>query len=264
MRTSDKIQRTLAIIVMTLLVTTPGCARDNSDKNIYTGLSEYSYLTGRFNPANNSGFTRLDTLGIPTNGKTLYLRNEAATALVRMYNDMQKDLPGIKFWVQSSTRSFDDQKGIWNNKWNGVTLVNGAKLNQTIPDPRERALKILIFSSMPGTSRHHWGTDFDINILTNDYYEKGDGLKLYEWLHKNASRYGFGQPYTSGRTSGYAEEKWHWSYLPLSKPFLRDWIKLYNSKPSLFNSANLFAGSENAGDLAPIYVNSINPECQPE
>ncbi|NJK84501.1 MAG: M15 family metallopeptidase [Saprospiraceae bacterium] len=47
----------------------------------------------------------------------------------------------------------------------------------TTPNPQERALKILKYSSMPGTSRHHWGTDIDLNSFSNSYFEQGEGKK---------------------------------------------------------------------------------------
>jgi LAS superfamily LD-carboxypeptidase LdcB len=75
---------------------------------------------------------------------------------------------------------------------------------------------------MPGTSRHHWGTDIDLNSLESSYFKSGEGLKVYQWLAGHGFEYGFCQPYTSksaGRT-GYEEEKWHWSYLSLSREFL--------------------------------------------
>ena len=85
---------------------------------------------------------------------------------------------------------------------------------------------------MPGSSRHHWGTDMDFNSLENGYFETGEGLRLYKWLKLHAAEYGFCQPYTSkstGRT-GYEEEKWHWSFMPLSKIFLQDYINTIQPK----------------------------------
>ena len=48
----------------------------------------------------------------------------------------------------------------------------------------------------------------------------GPGVKLYEWLEKNAAKYHFCQPYKGAPedrnperyTKGYQEERWHWSY----------------------------------------------------
>ncbi len=49
---------------------------------------------------------------------------------------------------------------------------------------------------MPQASRHHWGTDVDINSVEPEYFESGQGLKEYTWLQENAWKFGFCQPYT--------------------------------------------------------------------
>jgi hypothetical protein len=38
-----------------------------------------------------------------------------------------------------------------------------------------------------------------------------------------AIRRGFTQPYTAGRSGGYQEEKWHWSYWPVAEA-LHSWL----------------------------------------
>ena len=60
-------------------------------------------------------------------------------------------------------------------------------------DSLKAAKTILLYSSMPTTSRHHWGTDMDINSLENSYFASGQGLKEYTWLKKNAAKFGFCQ-----------------------------------------------------------------------
>jgi hypothetical protein len=72
----------------------------------------------------------------------------------------------------------------------------------------------------------------------------------------HAYEYGFCQPYTSkseGRT-GYEEEKWHWSYLPLSKNLLRE----YKSKID-YSDITGFNGSEVAEKIRVIkkYVDGV-------
>ncbi len=109
---------------------------------------------------------------------------------------------------------------------------------------------------MPTSSRHHWGTDMDLNNLNNTYFEKGTGLKLYNWLLEHAKTYGFNQVYTSkinGRT-GYNMEKWHWSYMPLSEKYLT----FYNENIS-YKDITGFKGSEQAKtiDVIKNYVNGI-------
>lgn len=222
----------------------------------------FNYVTGRFNPSEHKLFVNLEKQGIPCTGQDHYLRKETVAALSALLNDFNKDHPSIKITIISSTRNFTLQKKIWDEKWSGKRKVTGVSDIHAVRDPVERARMILRYSSMPGTSRHHWGTDFDINTLNNSYFAKGDGKIIYEWLCANAHTYGFGQPYTSGRTSGYLEEKWHWSYLPLASQFLKDWNRLYEDDPSVFSGKNFFCGSADAGKLAPEYVNSINPVCR--
>ncbi|MEQ9364685.1 MAG: M15 family metallopeptidase, partial [Leptospirales bacterium] len=217
------------------------------------------YLLGDFNPGSHPNFVRLDRVKIPTGGRTIYLRKEAAAALGRMHADFQKDHPDVEFWITSGARNFNAQRGIWEAKWNGNRKVDGEKLNETIADPGQRALKILEYSSMPGTSRHHWGTDFDVNKLTNSYYKSGQGKILYDWMVENGARYGFCQPYTAGREAGYFEERWHWTYLPLARRFTRDWKRMIADR---YPAGKAFAGSKGAADLATIYVESINPDCR--
>ncbi len=228
----------------------------------YAGIAPEKYLTGRFDPVRTPGFVELSTLGIPVKGERQYLRREAAEALAAMYRDFSKAYPGIDFRVRSSTRNWDRQKAIWESKWRGHTPVGGARLNETIVDSAARSLKILEFSSMPGTSRHHWGTDFDLQALDNGYYESGAGRTLYLWLIANAHSYGFCQPYTAGRSAGYLEEKWHWSYMPLARDLLADWIRIFKNSPERIVEEGGFAGSDFALPLATLYVESVNQACR--
>lgn len=250
-----RIKTVISFTTIAFLVLLPGL----SAEELWEGsLDPSAYLSGRFKPASRPDFRELGGMGIPVKRKQ-YLREEAAEALQKMYRDFRKDHPDVPFWVQSSTRNFWDQKRIWEKKWNGQTKVEGKPLNQTIPDGRRRALKILEFSSMPGTSRHHWGTDFDLNVLTNRYYEKGPGKILFLWLSSNAAKYGFCRPYTAGRKEGYQEEKWHWSYSPKSSRMLILWNQLHSRKEIRVEG---FAGASSASDIAPIYVNAVAADCR--
>jgi LAS superfamily LD-carboxypeptidase LdcB len=139
--------------------------------------------------------------------------------------------------------------------------VDGRRLDLEVKDPLERGRIILKYSSMPGTSRHHWGTEVDLNVLANSYYTAGEGKVLYQWLRDNAGRYGFCQPYTKGRKGGYDEEMWHWSYVPLAKQFLHDWNRLLASE-MIFSKGEPFACASVLWPLASEYVNDINGECR--
>jgi LAS superfamily LD-carboxypeptidase LdcB len=216
------------------------------------------YLLGKFEPAQERDFVEVESKY--TDKSRLYLRQETYKAFVRMHDAALQS--GRKLIIISATRNFDSQKNIWERKWTGKTLVNGKNLAKTASNPAERARIILKFSSMPGTSRHHWGTDIDLNALDNNYFLTGEGKETYNWLMENASEYGFCQAYTpkgSTRPTGYEEEKWHWSYLPLARLFLDQ----YTQKVS-YDDLKGFLGWETAKALRVIesYVQSINKSCK--
>ncbi len=219
---------------------------------------DLNYLMGKFDPAADSNFIKIDLLYADREGR--FLHKETYSAFLKMYEAAKAD--GINLKIISATRNFFDQKSIWEAKWTGQRKVSGMDLSKEMPDPKERALKILEYSSMPGTSRHHWGSDIDLNDLENAYFEEGEGLKVYQWLLDNASKYGFCQPYTpkgAKRPNGYNEEKWHWSYLPIASPLTE------MARQALKNEMiEGFAGAEAAPliDVVNNYVLGINEECK--
>ncbi len=90
----------------------------------------------------------------------------------------------------------------------------------------ERQREILQASSAPGISRHHSGTDFDLfdpDMNPREWEKGGKFADEYSWMMRNASRYGFIQSFTAWSTfmsTGYMEERWHWSYYPISQALL--------------------------------------------
>jgi len=99
-----------------------------------------------------------------------------------MYEAAQND--GITLIIVSGFRSYEYQKKLWEDKWFGYTAVNNEDLYLTIPDDFERTKEILKYTAMPGTSRHHWGTDIDLNSVEPSYFKTDEGKKIYEWLQK--------------------------------------------------------------------------------
>ncbi len=215
------------------------------------------YLMGKFDPVKHPDFVKIASQYASNN--TMRLRKETYESFKKMYTAAKKD--GITLQIISATRPFSHQKRIWEAKWNGVRKVEGKDLSKTEPNLVKRALKILEYSSMPGSSRHHWGTDIDINALTNEYFEKGKGKKEYDWLVENASKFGFCQPYSpkgDARPYGYFEEKWHWSYLPISLKL----TKAYNSQIKNEDITG-FKGAETAAEIDIIqkFVLGISQDC---
>ncbi len=193
------------------------------------------------------------------NRRGMYMHKDAYNAFQSMHGAAKEE--GIQLTIISAFRSFDHQKRIWENKWNGVQMLTG-NINATkITDPVERAKEILKFSAMPATSRHHWGTDIDLNSLNNAYFESGKGKEEYDWLKKNAHKYGYCQPYTSkndSRKTGYEEEKWHWSYMPVAVNYLKSFSNTIN-----YSDIVGFDGWETAESISVIenYVRGINETC---
>jgi D-alanyl-D-alanine carboxypeptidase len=218
-----------------------------------------AFLMGQFSPKKHPDFIEVDAAY--TQKSSIYLHKDTYQAFQRMAEAAAKD--GLTLTILSATRNFDAQKRIWENKWTGQRKVEGHPLPETHPDPRMRALKILEYSSMPGTSRHHWGTDFDINALENEYFLSGNGLKLDQWLTQHAASFGFCRPYSArstGRSEGYEEEKWHLSYVPLSARFTQAFTQ------EVGYPLQGFMGAEVAEDIQVIekWVLGICTTCLPD
>jgi len=195
-----------------------------------------------------------------TNKANMYMNTQAYNAYKKMYADAAKE--GLDLKIVSAFRSFYHQKAIWEAKWTGRTKVLGQDLSKKYPNAEARAKVILMFSSMPGTSRHHWGTDMDINNFTNAYFEKGKGYKEYQWLLENAAKYGFCQPYTEkgvNRPEGYNEEKWHWSYVPIAGQLTK--LAKRKMKDDMITG---FLGANTASSIGIVekYILGVNPVCK--
>ena len=217
-----------------------------------------AYLMGQFDPAQHPDFVPIDPKYADKDD--LFLRKETYEAFLKMHEAAKAE--GINLIIRSATRPFPHQKRIWEGKWFGSRKVEGKDLSKSIPDPTERALKILEFSSMPGTSRHHWGTDIDLNAFENSYFESGKGLEEYNWLVANGTKFGFCQVYSekgADRPHGYNLEKWHWSYLPIAQ-------QLTNFAESSLKDQDIagFMGAEVAPIIGVVekYVLGINPGCR--
>ncbi|MCB0643741.1 MAG: M15 family metallopeptidase [Phaeodactylibacter sp.] len=217
-----------------------------------------AYLMGQFDPAQHPDFVHIDPKY--ADKPDLFLRKEAYAAFLKMREAAAAE--GIRLLIRSATRPFHYQRSIWEGKWTGERKVDGKDLSKSIPDAKTRALKILEYSSMPGTSRHHWGTDIDLNAFENSYFESGQGLKEYNWLVENGPKFGFCQVYSQkgeDRPHGYNMEKWHWSYLPIAQ-------QLTNFAETALKDEDItgFKGAEAAPQIGVVekYVLGINPACR--
>jgi LAS superfamily LD-carboxypeptidase LdcB len=211
-------------------------------------LSTKEYLTGRIDYYRDTNFVEIPVLYAYRSG--MYLLKETHHAFAMMYQAAKKD--GVDLKIISATRTHTEQSWIWEDKWKKNASRSG--------DAIGKIQHILQFSAMPGTSRHHWGTEIDLNSLSNSYFEQGTGKIVYEWLQKNACEYGFCQVYDENykQRLGHGEEKWHWSYFPLASRL----PELYNEKVQ-YSDISGFSGSEYAGAACVIedYVLGVVTVC---
>ncbi len=219
---------------------------------------DMDYLMGKFDPSTHPDFVAIDPQY--ANRAGMFMRRDAYQAFLKMRAAALKD--GITLQIISAARNFTAQKAIWEAKWDGNRPIeNGKNAAVAYPDPVQRALKILEYSSMPGSSRHHWGTDIDLNDLNPAYFEAGHGKKIHDWLRTHAHTYGFCQPYSpknASRPYGYNEEQWHWSYIPIARQLTA--LAKATLKNSLITG---FAGAETAATIQVVekYVLGVNPDC---
>jgi LAS superfamily LD-carboxypeptidase LdcB len=193
------------------------------------------------------------------------LRPEAAAAFDAMKAAALKD--GINIKVVSSYRDYAHQNRIWERKY--------VRFRESGLSPMPAIQKIIEYSTIPGTSRHHWGTDLDLIdgtpnvkgdvLVPSKFHGTGPFCKLKDWMDTHANSFGFQLVYTDDiDRNGFKYEPWHYSYTPLSKSYL----KAYNALDIQQKlAAAKLMGSENfttafIQKYLKENVNDINPSLQ--
>ena len=178
-------------------------------------------------------------------------------AIVKPFNALRRRAAkeGIGLAVASGFRSYQRQKTIFDEKWLGIRNVvsdDDSLLDRQEFEDSVWLDRILRFSAMPGTSRHHWGTDIDVfdkaalevgerpALLPSEYQSTGVFSRLGGWLQDLIERddaEGFFRPYEVD-SGGVAIEPWHLSFRPIAENYadqlsataLRE---LWSSNPAL-------------------------------
>lgn len=190
-----------------------------SVSSIAIGITPYSSFS------QDADYSTLELMGkedIKLYGKGINLRKEAHVAFLDMKKAAYSD--GIDIKIVSSYRGFYRQEEIWERKYQKYTEENGMQ-------PLEAIDKIIEYSTIPGTSRHHWGTDIDIidgyrktegDVLVPSKFETdGPFEDLKKWMDDNSREYNFHLVYTNEpKRRGFKYEPWHYSYAPISIPML--------------------------------------------
>ena len=159
------------------------------------------------------------------------MQAEAARAFAQLQSDARE--AGFDLAVVSAFRSFERQLAIWNGKVSGQRPIHddvGNPINCSVLSVDELMHAVMRFSALPGTSRHHWGSDVDVydkTAVSDDYAVQlvpaevsagGVFDPMHCWLDERIAMdesHGFFRPYATD-VGGVAVERWHLSYAPLS------------------------------------------------
>jgi LAS superfamily LD-carboxypeptidase LdcB len=226
----------------------------------------------------NEGLTNKNLLkgnvrtSIQTSSKsTIGIHQQMNTAFKAMKHSAQK--AGIELKIASGFRSFERQLQIWNNKFSGNATIknaNGEVVDISRLSDWQIIEAILLYSALPGASRHHWGCDIDVyapNLLSVgeslklepwEYQQSGPMENLSIWLTHNAAEFGFYLPYDCYR-GGIAEEPWHLSFSPLAKQYQAT-FKQQTLLACLINTE--ITGKkvivDNLTEITERYINNVN------
>ncbi len=173
----------------------------------------------------------------------------------------QAKTDGWNLILVSAYRSYRDQRRVWNQS-------DDSYLQRGATNQKKRVEAVMSLVSVPGLSRHHWGTELDISEssirgqLVNVEPDTPERvLRFYNWMQKNAPRYGFCQVYL-GHNGSVHNEPWHWSYLPYSKTYQKQFMDIKNFK-NIFdiNVEDVDYLIKNFNRILKDEKNSINPAC---
>lgn len=159
-------------------------------KNELMLLNKYNYLTASYNPDDLEVFTNIYAYG-----ENQSLRKDAYDAFIEMWNSANKD--GYKLIVNSSYRSYDEQKKIYDDysSWYGEE------------DADKKAARA-------GYSEHQTGLAVDIQSYCSQNKDFEE-CEEFTWLTNNAYKYGFILRYPKDKEylTGYKYESWHYRYV---------------------------------------------------
>lgn len=138
-----------------------------------------------------------DLVSVPTPpglGRGEVLHKDAAAAFSKMRQDAAQD--GIDLSVISGYRSKATQQQLWDAQ----VAKQGSE---------EAASKI---SAPPGYSEHHTGYSLDISGGDINLTSSFDKTPTYQWLSRNAGKYGFELSFPKNSSSGAGYEPWQWRF----------------------------------------------------
>ena len=164
----------------------------------------------------------------------------------------------------SGYRSFKHQMRIWNH-------YDFAYKKTDSLDAKRRVRAVMSLVSVPGLSRHHWGTDLDISEsglrgqLVNVHPDTPTRVvQFYNWMEHNAPQFGFCKVYL-GKRGAIRDEPWHWSYFPYSRIYTEQFMAITDFHKVMSDQVgDVKYLMRNFPDVVKEETKSINTECSLE
>jgi LAS superfamily LD-carboxypeptidase LdcB len=161
-----------------------------TDKELLQKYSKVYFLNEHYMPER---LVEIDKKYLYSESQPKFIHAQVAPFLEDMLDAALED--GVKIWVVSAFRSFDEQTSLKGQY--SVTYGSGANT----------------FSADQGYSEHQLGTTLDFTTEgQNGGLDGFDRTNAYAWLTKNAYRYGFVLSYPPNNAY-YIFEPWHWRFV---------------------------------------------------
>lgn len=188
----DKVARTLEREIERVTDTVGDLEKlSKTDPELLQKYSKVSFLNEHYEPPR---LTVVPKDNLYDEDQTVRVHSDVWPFLRDLLDEAEED--GIELYVKSGYRSFEEQR----NTKNGHVTVYGEGTANT-------------FSADQGYSEHQLGTTIDfITTGINGTLTGFENTAAYDWLLKNAHKYGFVLSYPEGNQY-YIFEPWHWRFV---------------------------------------------------
>ena len=162
----------------------------DTSKGMYTLVNKFYYLEENFTPQD------IVSTEPKYSRDTAKLNKTAYENFVKMADAARKENLTIK--ITTAYRNYNFQSILYNN----YVKSDGIKAADT-------------YSARPGYSEHQLGYSTDLTNGKNVSFDDFETTKEFEWLSKNAYKYGFilRFPKDKDYLTGYKYESWHYRYV---------------------------------------------------
>ncbi|MCT7961290.1 M15 family metallopeptidase [Laspinema sp. D1] len=182
---------------------TPDSSSDEAtypvDLSIQNPEGEDTYLGHLFYPqANPDRLMMIASYGEDIYQRFEYLDFDAAQALMKLIHSARND--GVWIVSVSAFRDVERQRILFENQIERRGSI-------------EAASKI---SAPPGYSEHHTGLAVDLadgRFPKQDITSQFENTEAFQWLQKNAQKFGFEMSFPLGNQQGVMYEPWHWRFV---------------------------------------------------